>query len=115
MRQPFLSIEQFDQLLQKWAGRTVKITKHEMDDIDETILNVKNITYTKNGRSIDGYVSMYSLLLNGDGDISTTMNSMEELPHSMYEIPLQDDSLYEFDGEKFLISTDRGVYKIGLV
>ncbi|SHF98830.1 hypothetical protein [Ornithinibacillus halophilus] len=114
MDQQFLSIEQFNDLLQQWNGKNIKVTKHELDDIDETVLSLENISYESNTRRIDDYVPMHSLHLHGDGNIPTTTNSMTDLPSSMYEIPLQDDSLYEFDGEKFLISTDRGVYKIEL-
>ncbi|MUK88267.1 hypothetical protein GMD78_07670 [Ornithinibacillus sp. L9] len=113
MDQNFLSIEEFNDLLQQWNGQTIKVTKHEMDDLDQTVLNLQDISYSRNTRRIDEYEPMHTLQLNGDGNIAPEATSnTEPLPASMYEIPLQDDSLYEFDGEKFLISTDRGVYKI---
>ncbi|SET22522.1 hypothetical protein SAMN05216389_10751 [Oceanobacillus limi] len=116
MEQKFLSIEELNDLLQQWNGQTIKVTKHEMDDLDQTVLQLQDISYARNTRRIDDYVPMHALHLNGNGNITTdATNSTQDLPASMYEIPLQDDSLYEFDGEKFLISTDRGVYKIEVV
>ncbi|MFD1451852.1 hypothetical protein [Oceanobacillus sojae] len=116
MENCFLSIEEFNTLIQQWNGEKIKITKHEINDIDQTIINLQNISYDQNMRSTDGYVPKHSLLLNGDGQIETlAAMDNEPLPSSTYEIPLQDDSLYEFNGKKFFITTDRGVYKIELV
>ncbi|GIO21484.1 hypothetical protein [Oceanobacillus sp. J11TS1] len=115
MEPGFLSIEEFNALIQQWSGRTIKITKHEMDDVDQTVMNLRNISYGQNTRRLDDYVPKHSLLLHGDGQIETfTTMSNEPLPSSNYEIPLQDNSLYEFNGEKFFITTDRGVYRIEL-
>ncbi|WP_152657797.1 hypothetical protein [Oceanobacillus sp. CFH 90083] len=115
MENGFLSIEEFDALIQQWNGKRIKITKHEIDDIDQTIINLQSISYDQNIRRIDSYIPKHSLLLNGDGQIEilTAMDN-EPLPSSNYEIPLQEDSLYEFNGKKFFITTDRGVYKIEL-
>ena len=115
MDHEFLSVEEFNVLLQQWSGRTIKITKHELDDVDQTVLNLQNISYDQNLRRIDDYVPKHSLLLHGDGQIETlTTMSNVSLPSSNYEIPLQDDSLYEFNGETFVLTTNRGVYKIEL-
>ncbi|WP_339229282.1 hypothetical protein NSQ77_05140 [Oceanobacillus sp. FSL K6-2867] len=115
MDQEFLSVEEFNTLIQQWSGRTIKIIKHELEDIDQTVLNLQSISYDQNLRRIDDYVPKHNLLLNGDGQIETlTTMSNAPLPSSSYEIPLQDDSLYEFNGETFVITTNRGVYKIEL-
>ncbi|MBP2078780.1 hypothetical protein [Oceanobacillus polygoni] len=115
MDHEFLSVEEFNTFIQQWSGRTIKVTKHEMDDIDQTVLHLQSISYDQNLRRIDDYVPKHSLLLNGDGQIGTlTTMSNVPLPSSNYEIPLQDNSLYEFNGETFVITTDRGVYKIEL-
>ncbi|MFC4558421.1 hypothetical protein ACFO3D_09370 [Virgibacillus kekensis] len=114
MEHHFLSIEEFNALLEQWSGKNVKITKHEMNDIDETVVALDEISYARNTRRIDDYQPMHELQLNGNG-ITDTLSSPAELPDSQYEIPLEDTSLYEFDGERFLISTDRAVYKIELV
>lgn len=115
MEHDFLAIEEFNALIQQWSGRTIKITKHEINDIDQTVMHLQSISYDQNTSGIDDYIPKHSLLLNGDGQVET-MTAMNNgpLPSSNYEIPLEDSSLYEFNGEKFLITTDRGVYKIEL-
>ncbi|PAV31651.1 hypothetical protein CIL05_03055 [Virgibacillus profundi] len=114
MEQHFLSVEEFNEQLKQWHGQTVKITKHEMDDLDKTLLNLNTISYSTDAGTIDDYKSMHTLNLNGDGKIETTANQFEPLPSALYEIPLEDTSLYEFDGTRFIVSTDRAVYKIEL-
>ncbi|SFB30486.1 hypothetical protein SAMN04488072_11477 [Lentibacillus halodurans] len=108
----FLTIEEFNELLQQWNGETIKISKHELDDLDETIMTLQNISYDRNTRRIDDYEPKHALQLNGIGRIETDAVDTQPLPSSLYEIPLEDNSLYEFDGEQFLLSTSRGVYKI---
>jgi hypothetical protein len=115
MEHQFLSVEEFNALINQWVGNPVKITKHEMDDVDRTVMNLTDVSYERNTRRIDDYVPMHNLLLSGNGQIETLATmSNQPLPSSVYEIPLQDNSLYEYDGEKFFITTDRGVYKIEL-
>lgn len=111
-RYTFLSIEQFNDLLQKWNDDKIKISKLELNDLDEIVMQLEKVTYVNEVPTIDGYEPIHTLQLNGSGSIHTKNNISEELPMSMYEIPLENDTLYEFDGTTFLISTDRGVYKI---
>lgn len=112
MESYFLSVEEFNELLRKWNGKTVKIVKHELDDFDETLMDLNAISYSKETNRIDDYVALYSLNLNGTGVIETTPNEYQSLPSELYEIPLEDNALYEFDGERFIVSTSRGVYTI---
>ncbi|WP_156289740.1 hypothetical protein [Oceanobacillus salinisoli] len=115
MDQYFLTVEEFNDLIRQWNGRKIKIVKHELDDFDETLMDLSAISYSKESRRIDDYVPMYSLHLNGSGVIETTMNHYQSLPSELYEIPLEDSALYEFDGSRFIVSTSRGVYTIELV
>ncbi|WP_106495811.1 hypothetical protein [Lentibacillus sp. Marseille-P4043] len=115
MDQHFLSIEEFNELLKQWNGQTIKVSKFELDDIDETVMNLQDISYSRNTRRIDDYVPMHALQLNGSGAVQTDATNPQSLPTSLYEIPLEDNSLYEFDSSHFLLSTERGVYKIELV
>lgn len=108
----FLSIEKFNDLLTKWNDGKIKISKLEMDDLDEIVMQLEGVTYKNEVPTIDGYEPIHTLQLNGLGTIKTENNDSEPLPSSLYEIPLEDDTLYEYDGTTFLISTDRGVYKI---
>ncbi|WP_085991221.1 hypothetical protein [Oceanobacillus senegalensis] len=114
MDQLFLSIEEFNELIKQWNGRKIKIVKHELDDFDETLMDLSAISYSKNPNTIDDYESMYSLNLNGSGVIETTTNNFESLPSELYEIPLENSALYEFEGNRFIVSTSRGVYTIEL-
>ncbi|MEK4802859.1 hypothetical protein MHI02_15115 [Oceanobacillus sp. FSL K6-0118] len=112
MNQHFLTIEQFNDLIRQWNGKQIKIVKHELDDFDETLMDLSAISYSKNGGTIDGYEPIYSLNLNGSGIIGTTINKYESLPSELYEIPLEDSAMYEYDGSRFIVSTSRGVYTI---
>ncbi|GGB46549.1 hypothetical protein F3157_10845 [Virgibacillus dakarensis] len=115
MEHAFLSVEEFNQLLHQWNGQTIKVSKHELNDFDETLLELQDISYSTNTRRIDDYEAKHALQLNGSGSIITDTNDLQSLPSSLYEIPLEDNTLYEFDGSRFLVSTSRGVYKIELV
>ncbi|MBP2258393.1 hypothetical protein [Virgibacillus alimentarius] len=114
MNHHFITVEEFNRLIHQWTGHTIKIMKHELDDVDETCLHLDHISYATNTRRIDDYEAMHALHLNGGGAIQTDKDPYT-LPDDLYKIPLQDTTLYEYDGYQFLISTDRGVYKIELV
>lgn len=114
MEAHFLSIEEFNALLNQWNGQSIKVSKHELNDMDETMMDLQHISYSTDTRRIDDYEPMHALQLNGDGTVHTDADKPQALPSSLYEIPLEDDSLYEFDGTRFLVSTSRGVYMIEL-
>jgi len=107
-----LSIEEFHELIKQWTGQPIKIIKQEMDDNDETNLELNAISYSKDTRRIDGYEPMHSLLLRGFGEVETSDHHQEPLPKATYEIPLEDSTLYTYDGIRFSLITDRGVYTI---
>lgn len=114
MGQDLLSIEAFNELLNKWNGKKIKIAKHEIGDDDETFMKLRDISYAKDTRRIDDYVPKHALQLNGVGEVENEDNELEPLPSSEYEIPLEDSAEYQFDGNKFTLNTDRGVYTIEL-
>lgn len=111
MKESPLSIEEFNDQLQQWSGQKIRIVKEELDDLDETLLELEDVSYAK-GSSVDDYIPRYALLLKGTGVVGTTMNNYEELPFEAFEIPLEEDTIYEFDGRRFFISSSRGVYMI---
>src|SRR5699024_7085493 len=108
----FLSIETFNEQLQQWNGNTVKISKYELADEDETIMELQDVTYQTNSRRLDDYQPMHTLILNGTGKIENEEHDQKPLPLSEYEIPLEDTSRYQFDGSRFVLNTDRGKYMI---
>lgn len=110
-----LTVEEFNDLLQQWSGKKIKVEKSEAGDLDETQIDLSAVTYANENPTIDGYEPQHSLHLKGAGMIETTKNNYEALPSDLYEIPLEDDVLYEFDGTRFIVSTSRAVYTIELV
>src|SRR5690625_6186812 len=97
MAESRVTIEEFNDQLKKWNGQKIRIVKEEMDDVDETLLALDDISYVK-GSSIDDYIPKHALLLKGKGVVETTMNHFEELPSDEFEFPLDKYSIYEFEG-----------------
>lgn len=115
MDKKLLSIDEVKELLKQWSGKQIKIVKHEMNDLDEALIDLKNISYQQETQTIDDYEARNSLHLNGAGMIETTEDNYQELPSDLYEIPLEEDALYESDGKKLMVSTSRGVYVLELM
>ncbi|QAS52999.1 hypothetical protein [Halobacillus litoralis] len=113
--QQILTIEEFNQLLQLWSGKTVKVTKNELRDEDTIIMNIEEISYSTDTRRIDEYEPMHSLYLHGRGRLATEPQNAQPLPSPYYEIPLEDSTQYQFQNEKFSLLTDRGSYTIELM
>jgi hypothetical protein len=112
MKQQYLSVEEFNELLQQWNGKTIRISKQEIDDRDDTLLELNSISFSKDTRRIDDYEPKHALQLNGSGKILTDENEFQPLPSSHYEIPLEDSTLYQFDESQFSLITDRATYTI---
>lgn len=112
MKKQFLSIEEFNEMLNQWNGETIKVSKEEVGDVDELVMSLESISYQTDTHRIDDYEPKHTLQLNGRGKVETEFSNMEVLPESMYEIPLEDSSTYAFDGSQFRLTTDRGVYTI---
>ncbi|MCP3027076.1 hypothetical protein [Halobacillus sp. A5] len=112
MNERALTIEEFNQLLQQWSGETIKVTKEELEDEDTLIMQLHDISYETNTRRIDDYEPMHALHLNGTGTTQSEEQNLQPLPSSMYEIPLEDSSQYQFEGERFSLVTERGRYTI---
>ncbi|WP_053220305.1 hypothetical protein [Virgibacillus senegalensis] len=111
----FLSIEEFNELLQQWNGKKIKVTKQEIGDYDETILQLNAVSYDTDTRRLDDYQAMHKLQLNGNGKMLTDTENAQPLPDQVYEIPIEDSSLYQYDDSRFSLTTDRGTYTIELV
>ncbi|SDL96121.1 hypothetical protein [Sediminibacillus halophilus] len=115
MAQHFLSIEEFNQLLQQWNGNAIKVTKQEIGDYDETVLRLNTVSYDTDTRRIDDYQAKHKLLLNGGGTMLTAAANAQPLPNQVYEIPIEDSTLFQYDDDRFSLTTDRGSYTIELV
>ncbi|WP_163538543.1 hypothetical protein [Gracilibacillus sp. YIM 98692] len=114
MTSQHLSVEEFNQLLQQWNGETIKISKQELQDYDQAILELDSISYSKDTRRLDGYEPMHTLQLNGSGKTLTDDNQYKPLPSDYYEIPLEDSTQYTYHNSQFSLKTDRGEYIIEL-
>ena len=112
MKKNKLSVEAFNEQLSKWNGKDIKIVKQEMNDIDEIFISLETINFSKNDQRLDDYEPLYVLQLNGEGKVKTTDNHSVPLPSPLYEIPIEDETSYQFDGTVFTLTTDRGVYTI---
>ncbi|WP_186576373.1 hypothetical protein [Aquibacillus kalidii] len=112
MTQQYLSIEEFNELIQQWHGETIKIYKEELDDKDRTLMTISSISYSNDTRRLDDYEPRHSLMFHGDGNIETADKELQPLPSSYYEIPLEDSTLYQYDGSQLSLITDRGKYTI---
>ncbi len=109
-----LSVEQFNQLIQQWNGKTIRITKQELGDLDTIIMKLDEISYSKDTSRIDDYVPMHSIHFNGTGTTETDVQQVQLLPSSYYEIPLEDSTQYQYDQDRFSLVTERGTYTIEL-
>ncbi len=58
----------------------VKVVKIEMSDLDETLINLDEVSYAKENHDEDDYEPRYALHLNGPGKIGTTENNFEAPP-----------------------------------
>ncbi|WP_138420377.1 hypothetical protein [Aquibacillus sediminis] len=114
MTQQYLTVEEFNDLLQQWIGNQIVISKQEIKDLDQTFMKLDSISYSKDTRRMDDYEPMHSLLLHGTGQIETEsiQNQTQALPSDYYEIPLEDSTLYHYNNQRFSLITDRGTYTI---
>ncbi|MFZ3579409.1 hypothetical protein [Virgibacillus sp. DJP39] len=107
-----LSVEEFNELLKKWAGKNIKVLKQEIGDNDEALIELESISYSNDTQTIDDYKATHALQLNGLGKIENEGHEFVPLPSLTYEIPLEDSTHYQFDGSRFTLKTDRGTYTI---
>ncbi|WP_349408970.1 hypothetical protein [Pseudalkalibacillus sp. SCS-8] len=114
MNEQFLTVEQFDELIKQWSGKTIKITKQELGDQDTIMMKLDGISYSKDTRRMDGYEPMYAVHFNGVGTTAIDAQNAEPLPSSYYEIPLEDATQYQYDNTRFTLVTERGTYTIEL-
>ncbi|MGP4081322.1 hypothetical protein ACTWQL_15565 [Pseudalkalibacillus sp. R45] len=109
-----LTVEQFNQLIQQWSGKNIKITKQELGDQDTIIMKLDDISYHNDTRRIDDYESLHSIHLIGEGTTETGPQNAQPLPTSSYKIPLEDTTRYQFDDIRFSLVNERGTYTIEL-
>lgn len=114
MTERTLTVEEFNQLLQQWSGETIKITKQELEDEDSIIMQLNDISYETDTRRLDEYEPMHALHLNGTGTTQTNEQDLQPLPSSLYEIPLEDSTQYQFEGDRFSLVTEREATRLNV-
>lgn len=112
MEKESLTNQAFNDRLKQWIGKNIKIFKHEAGDDDETFLVLQSITHADHPGTIDDYIPAHTLQLNGTGEVENEDNQLEPLPSSVYEIPIEPSTTYQFNGKQFTLSTNRGIYMI---
>ncbi|HEY4599741.1 MAG TPA: hypothetical protein VIG73_00385 [Cerasibacillus sp.] len=111
MASPFISIEEFHDVLQNWAGNEIRIEKIETNQHNQVDLFLQSTHYERNLHNLDDYESRYTLKLNGPGSVQGELMSAT-LPEEVYDIPLEPTTLYEKKGNELTITNDRAVYKL---
>ncbi|BAS27874.1 hypothetical protein LIP_2033 [Limnochorda pilosa] len=109
MRQ--LSIEELDRVLKGWRGRTVRVAKREQDNWDRVEIDLEDVGYQENERSIDDYVGRHVLQLHGAGTVEPEPGAeLSSLPGRALEIPLTADDTYILEDGRLEIWSPRGQY-----
>lgn len=106
------SIADVTQWLESQTDNELIITKHEDDDIDETVIRLARIE-RKGERSdaLDDYTNGAALVLRGNGTVLTEGREAP-LPSDAFEIPLEGLSLTETADGAALLVTERARYSI---
>ncbi|MDG0812595.1 hypothetical protein [Cohnella rhizosphaerae] len=106
------SIADVTQWLESQTDKELVITKHEDDDIDETVIRLARIERTGERRdALDDYTNGAALVLRGNGTV-VTEGREAPLPNDAFEIPLEGLSLTETAESAALLVTERARYSI---
>lgn len=114
MSKHFLSMQDLDDRLKALQGSEIEVEKKEQQDLDVVHISLEKVAYDKDFHKFDEYEAKYTLELHGTGTIETDVGNAVPLPSPVYEIPLDQDTMreYEEDDDELIISTERAVYKI---
>lgn len=98
--------------LQEQTNRVLLIRKREDRDLDRVRMQLDEVGYRPDDRSIDGYTEGPVLVLHGRGTIMTDTAAEAPLPRDSYMIPLAGFQVARADGGGIDVRTDRAVYSI---
>lgn len=105
------TLETITSALDRLKGNGVIITKDEIDDRDETSMQLESFALENYERPVDDYLSATTLQLAGGGETITDEHS-EPLPYSSYDIPLEDIQSFNVTDGQVYLKTSRGEYTI---
>jgi hypothetical protein len=97
--------------LADWVGGHIIIEKKEQDDLDKTIMKLEDFTFQHRGESVDDYTASTLLQLKGEGKVISDEAAVP-LPHSIFEIPLEELDNVKKEATELVFFTNRASYHI---
>jgi hypothetical protein len=97
--------------LQGQTNNAIVIQKKEDNDMDKVRLQLEEVGYQPDYKSIDGYTDGTALVLHGSGVIVTDAEEVP-LPDNSYVIPMAGLTVSKASEDGVIIQTDRAHYSI---
>jgi hypothetical protein len=97
--------------LRSWGKVQVLISKIDNGDIDQTVIQLNELSIEQREPDTDDYSSEATLELQGEG-FQVLQDSVAALPYQSYDIPFEEIMDYHFDGDRLYLSTNRATYTI---
>ncbi|MBF0707103.1 hypothetical protein IQ283_10910 [Alkalihalobacillus hwajinpoensis] len=97
--------------LTEWVGGHLIIEKKEQDDLDKTIMKLEDFVFQHRGETVDDYTASTLLQLKGEGKVISD-EATAPLPHSTFEIPLEDINDVKKHSDELIVLTERASYHI---
>lgn len=91
--------------------QTVMIRKQEMEDTDQTRIQLEEVEYRENTPTIDDYTEGDSLILHGNGTVINEQGEIQ-LPQNTYQIYVDGLSKADVKETQLTMETDRAKYEI---
>jgi hypothetical protein len=106
-----LDINQLKSTLQSWGNVQLLISKVEMGDVDQTVINLSELGFERYERHTDDYLSSATLQLVGKG-YQVMEDTDIPMPYQTYDIPVEDVLDFQNDGDRIHLVTNRASYTI---
>ncbi|MFT9846544.1 hypothetical protein [Aneurinibacillus sp. REN35] len=103
---------QIKQLLSRWQGKTLQITKEEDGDTDIITLLLHQVHVEDRPHTGDEYLPSCTVKLEGSGTIQNEDGEQIPIPYESYDIPLEEPINSHPDTEAVHIQTERASYHI---
>ncbi|MBN8209201.1 hypothetical protein JI666_10635 [Bacillus sp. NTK071] len=97
--------------LTEWVGGHLIIEKNEQDDVDKTIMKLEDFAFQHRGETVDDYTASTLLQLKGEGKVISDQATVP-LPHSLFEVPLENINEVNHQNNELMIGTSRASYHI---
>ncbi|MBN6189366.1 hypothetical protein JQN58_21160 [Aneurinibacillus sp. BA2021] len=103
---------QIKQLLDRWQGKTLQITKEEDGDTDIVRLHLTQVHVEDRPETGDDYLPLCTVKLEGAGTIQNEAGEHIPIPYESYDIPIDEPVDSRPDTEAVHIRTERASYHI---